>query len=154
MQNPIHQTKLFLLFIASTLIMSACTGTRPKQLGEAQASLQVCPSSPNCVSSLKDEDKDHFIESISYTNKPSTHEALVKAINSDESAELVVKTDQYIYAEYTSAIMRYVDDVEFLFDDNQQRIHVRSASRLGHSDFGVNRDRIEQIRSQLNDGAQ
>ena len=77
------------------------------------------------------------------------HSALIEAVNANASAELIVNTPNYVYAEYTSSLMKYVDDVEFLFSTSEKVIHVRSASRVGRSDFGVNRDRIEQLRSQL-----
>ena len=55
----------------------------------------------------------------------------------------------YLYAEYSSALFGFVDDVEFYFPPETHIIHVRSASRLGHSDLGVNRKRIEAIRARL-----
>ena len=66
-----------------------------------------------------------------------------------DRATIITQNENYLYAEYTSAIMRFVDDVEFLYDPGQQVVQVRSASRLGTSDLGVNRKRIEFIRSAL-----
>jgi uncharacterized protein (DUF1499 family) len=65
------------------------------------------------------------------------------AIESLGKTKIITATDNYLYAEFTSALMGFVDDVEFLVDDQAKVIHVRSASRLGESDFGVNRKRIE-----------
>jgi uncharacterized protein (DUF1499 family) len=62
------------------------------------------------------------------------------------NATFVVEEDRYWRIEFRSRIFRFVDDVEFLFDPESKRIHVRSASRLGHSDLGVNRQRVETIR--------
>ena len=62
---------------------------------------------------------------------------------------IITQNENYLYAEFTSAIMRFVDDVEFLYDPGQQVVQIRSASRLGKSDLGVNRKRIEFIRSAL-----
>jgi uncharacterized protein (DUF1499 family) len=59
----------------------------------------------------------------------------------------VIREDgNYLYAEYKSALLGYVDDVELLLDEKAALVHVRSASRLGRSDFGVNRKRIEELR--------
>ena len=66
-----------------------------------------------------------------------------------DEANIVESSDGYLYAEFTSRLMRYVDDVEFLEDSTAGVIHVRSASRLGYSDLGANRKRIENIRGLL-----
>ena len=62
---------------------------------------------------------------------------------------IVEERADYLYAEFASRLLGFVDDVEFYFPPNERIIHVRSASRLGHSDFGVNRKRIEDIRAKL-----
>lgn len=131
------------------LVVSACSGMRPAYLGTEQSALTLCPSTPNCVSSLTDEDSDHAISAIPFSDQSSMHSSLIEAVNANASAELIVNTPNYVYAEYTSSLMKYVDDVEFLFSTSEKVIHVRSASRVGRSDFGVNRERIEQLRSQL-----
>ena len=71
------------------------------------------------------------------------------AIESMERTKIIEETDNYLYAEFKSKIMGYVDDVEFYLDPNENVLHVRSASRLGKSDLGVNRKRIEAIRAKL-----
>jgi uncharacterized protein (DUF1499 family) len=68
-----------------------------------------------------------------------------------ERTNIITETDNYLYAEFTSKLMGFVDDVEFLLDDSAKVIHVRSASRLGQSDLGVNRKRIEAIREKFNE---
>ncbi len=73
-------------------------------------------------------------------------EKLVTVVNSMKRAEIVEKTNDYLYVEFTTATWRFVDDVEFYFDDGKKLIHFRSASRVGHSDLGVNRKRMEKIR--------
>lgn len=133
------------------LSLSACSGSRPAYLGSPQTALQLCPSSPNCVSSLESEEESHKIAPLPFQTAGSNSAKLTAAINSNPSAKIVVNTDSYIYAEYTSSLMGYVDDVEFLINPSQKRIDVRSASRLGHSDLGVNRDRIEELRKQLSE---
>lgn len=64
-------------------------------------------------------------------------------------AKIVILENNYLHVEFRSAFFRFVDDVEFLIDPEEQLIHFRSASRVGYSDFGVNRDRMERIRKAL-----
>jgi uncharacterized protein (DUF1499 family) len=125
-------------------------GKRPTNIGIVSGKLAPCPASPNCVSSFS-QDAEHQIEPLAYTSAPAEAMAKLKgAIESSPKTKIITATDNYLYAEFTSALMGFVDDVEFLVDDGAKVIHVRSASRLGQSDLGVNRKRIETIRAQLN----
>ena len=126
-------------------------GKRPTNLGiQSSGQLAPCPSSPNCVNSQA-QDAQHAIEPLGY--KSTSKEAMAnlkKVIESMESVKIITETDNYLYAEFQSKLMGFVDDVEFLVDESNNVIHVRSASRLGQSDLGVNRKRIETIRAKLN----
>lgn len=125
-------------------------GKRPTNLGARSGQLAPCPISPNCVSSFS-QDAEHKINPLAYTSTPAEAMAnLKKVIQSLERSKIITETDNYLYAEFTSALMGFVDDVEFLLDEEQKAIHVRSASRLGESDLGVNRKRIETIRATFN----
>ncbi len=117
-------------------------------LGIVDGRLALCPNKPNCVSSqAAASDKKHFIEALTYSGEPAqARERLDRAIAGMKHARVVVREANYWRAEFTSALWRFVDDVEFLFDDNARRIDIRSASRVGYGDFGVNRRRIEEIR--------
>ncbi|WP_246032175.1 DUF1499 domain-containing protein [Leptospira fluminis] len=130
------------------LVVASCTGTRPTNLGVRDGKLAPCPSSPNCVSSqVANSDETHFISSYEYKNKPEdAKKKLVAAIQSLPRTLIITEKPDYVYAEFTSFTMRFVDDVEFYFAPDQKTIHIRSASRLGHSDLGVNRKRMEKIR--------
>ncbi|SMF56609.1 DUF1499 domain-containing protein [Pseudobacteriovorax antillogorgiicola] len=131
------------------ITISACTGTRPTDIGIQEGGLKPCPDSPNCVSSFA-ETEEHKIEPLPIiNNKAETLEKLKSIINSMPRTEVIQETDNYLYVEFTTFIMRYVDDVEFYIPDDESVVHVRSASRLGHSDMGLNRERIEAIRSQM-----
>jgi uncharacterized protein (DUF1499 family) len=131
---------VFILFI------SGCNGVRPANLGVRDGRLAPCPSSPNCVSS-QSSDKEHSVEPLSYySSTPEAMAALKNIILQMKRTKIVTETSTYLHAEFTSALWRFVDDVEFSFDENAKFIHMRSASRLGRSDFGVNRKRIENIR--------
>jgi uncharacterized protein (DUF1499 family) len=115
---------------------------RPTNLGVRNGRLAPCKRSPNCVSSQADPlDQEHYIAPISY---PGTMQALREAIAGLSLATIVKVEGNYLYAEFRTPILRFVDDVEFLKDG--EVLHVRSASRLGRRDFKANRNRVEQLR--------
>ncbi|WP_413161860.1 DUF1499 domain-containing protein [Capilliphycus salinus ALCB114379] len=123
------------------------SGTRPNNIGVHEGLLANCPDSPNCVSS-QSTDVVHSIDPFTYeTSATEAFEKLKTIINSMDNAKIIREDEDYLYAEFTSAIMGFVDDVEFYLDEADPIIHVRSASRLGESDLGVNRKRVETIRS-------
>ena len=124
-------------------ILTGCSGSRPDNIGVANDKLGVCPNTPNCVSS-ESADKEHHIDPLT-----GTMGQIKELISKMDRVEIVTENENYLYAEFTSAIMRYVDDVEFYAPPGANIIQVRSASRLGKSDLGVNRKRIEQIRTAL-----
>ncbi|MCL1471465.1 DUF1499 domain-containing protein [Argonema antarcticum] len=129
--------------------MTMFAGKRPTNIGVQAGKLAACPSSPNCVSS-QSQDAEHKIEPLTYNS--TTVEAMAqlkKVIESEERTKIISETPNYLYAEFTSKLMGFVDDVEFYLDEAAKVIHVRSASRLGQSDLGVNRKRIETIRAKL-----
>lgn len=126
-------------------------GNRPTNIGVQSDRLAPCPSSPNCVNS-QSQDALHKIEPLTYDSTPTQALAELKTvIQSMERTQIITETEKYLYAEFTSKLMGFVDDVEFLIDESAKVIHVRSASRLGKSDLGVNRQRIETIRAKLNE---
>jgi uncharacterized protein (DUF1499 family) len=109
--------------------------------------LSPCPSSPNCVSTQA-QDLGHAIAPFRYRkSRAEAKEALKEAIRSLPRTKLVEEDETYLHYEVTSLLFRFVDDVEFLFDDDTKTIHFRSASRTGYGDLGVNRARMEQVRS-------
>jgi uncharacterized protein (DUF1499 family) len=141
-----HISTYVVLCLASSILMAGCTGVRPSGLGVKDNKLAPCPSSPNCVSSQAG-DQEHFVPPLAYAaDTPATMANLKKIILGMKRSRIVTETGNYLHAEFTSAIWRFVDDVEFYADENARVMHVRSASRLGTSDFGVNRKRVETIR--------
>ncbi|NJM21393.1 MAG: DUF1499 domain-containing protein [Richelia sp. RM2_1_2] len=128
------------------------SGTRPNNLGINNGKLAACPNSPNCVSSQSSTtDATHFIQPLNYTDTPEKALSDLKAvIESEPRTKIINESSDYLYAEFKSALMGYVDDVEFYVDSSSNTIHVRSASRLGQSDLGVNRKRVETIRTKFN----
>jgi uncharacterized protein (DUF1499 family) len=119
-------------------------GKRPNNLGVKDGKLAPCPGTPNCVNSQSDNPQSK-IEPL----PPVAIAELKKVVEEMEGAKIIEQTDDYLYAEFKTKLMGFVDDVEFYLDKNENVVHVRSASRLGKSDLGVNRQRIELIREKL-----
>ena len=127
----------------------SCSGTRPANLGVKDGRLASCPSTPNCVSSDA-TDSDHAIPAFQLAVPPvEAWRALRSVLESLPRVQIVTVTDDYIYSECSSAFFGFVDDLEFHLRPSQNIIAARSASRLGHSDFGVNRKRVESLRALL-----
>ncbi|MEO0946900.1 MAG: DUF1499 domain-containing protein [Cyanobacteria bacterium J06641_5] len=121
-------------------------GRRPANLGVTDGKLAPCPDSPNCVSSqAAADDSMHSIAALPLMEIARIQEA----IESLERVQVIEASDSYLYAEFESKQMGFIDDVEFYRDTAAGVVHVRSASRLGRSDLGVNRKRIEEIRACL-----
>ncbi|HVC95589.1 MAG TPA: DUF1499 domain-containing protein [Pirellulales bacterium] len=120
---------------------------KPANLGVVSGRLAPCPNSPNCVSTQA-TDADHRMEPIAIDDSPDQAIGRLKTvIGALPRMKIVTETEDYVHAEATSRLFRFVDDVEFFVDREAKVIHFRSASRVGHSDFGVNRARMEQIRA-------
>ena len=108
--------------------------------------LPPCPASPNCVSS--DSTDEHAIAAFQFVGPAeNAWRAAKEALLSLPRTKIVAESDHTLRAECTSAIFRFVDDVEFELRPKQEIIAVRSASRVGYSDLGANRRRIESIRA-------
>ena len=120
---------------------------RPTNLGVKDGRLAPCKRSPNCVSSQADPaDREHYIAPIPFRG---AMRRLRRAVESMERSTVISATESYLYAEYRTPLLRYVDDLELFYDERSGLVHVRSASRLGRRDFGVNRKRVEALRAIL-----
>jgi uncharacterized protein (DUF1499 family) len=120
---------------------------RPENLGVKDGRLAPCKRTPNCVSSQADpQDREHFIAPIAFKGGFSE---LKKAVESMERSTVITADGGYLYAEFRTRLLRYVDDLELWYDERAGLVHVRSASRLGRRDFGVNRSRVEALRARL-----
>jgi len=141
--------KTVLSFLLGICSLAGCTSSGTTGIGVLDGKLKPCPSSPNCVSSQSPGDR-HGMEAIPYTmTAKEAKDKLRDIIKGMEGSSIVAEKDDYIHAEYRSAIFRFVDDVEFCLDDTRKLIHFRSASRVGNYDFGVNRKRMEAIRKKF-----
>lgn len=136
---------------ALPLVKNIFAGNTPDNLGVNDGRLPSCPDSPNCVVS-QNADTTHSIAPIAYdTDLATARDTLLKVLSVVPRTQIVEQTDNYIYARSQSRLMGFIDDLEFYFPEDEQVIHLRSASRLGESDLGVNRRRLEQIRLAFND---
>ena len=132
----------------ASLFPPVLAGRRPKNLGATRGRLAPPKRSPNCVSSQADPaDAEHFIAPIAFAGpREQAMTAAKKAIASMERSRIVREEPGYLHAEFSSRLLGYVDDLELLHDRDAGLLHVRSASRLGRRDFGVNRRRVEALR--------
>lgn len=109
--------------------------------------LAPCPASPNCVSSQA-ADPGHRIDPIRFTGSPEEAvERLKSVVRKQPRTRIVAETPLSFRAEFTSAVFRFVDDVDVVADPVRSLLEIRSASRVGHSDLGVNRKRVERLRA-------
>jgi uncharacterized protein (DUF1499 family) len=130
--------------IAAILLLAACSGTLPKHLSHNQFTLTNCPNTPNCVSSKAKTD-GHYIQPITTNlSKKEAISLLINVIANHPNMSLVKQHEGYLYVQFTSNVLGFVDDLEFIITD--ELIHIRSASRIGYSDFGANRQHLEIIR--------
>ena len=122
-----------------------------KPVGIVDGKFYPCPNTPNCVSTQATDAK-HKINPFNYSGTLSeAKEKIIKIVNSLKRTKIITNTENYIHAEVRTATFKFVDDVEFLFDDSEKIIQFRSRARSGHSDMGVNRKRMEKIREMFID---
>jgi uncharacterized protein (DUF1499 family) len=121
--------------------------TSPPSLDLVQGKLRPCPASPNCVSS-EGGSGDQAIEALPYRgDRAASERALTAALATLERTAIQRRQGDYWHAWQVSGLFRFIDDIELRFDDASQQIHLRSGSRVGYSDLGVNRKRSEALRA-------
>ncbi|HEU4403085.1 MAG TPA: DUF1499 domain-containing protein [Candidatus Polarisedimenticolia bacterium] len=131
------------------LLGARSRGVRPVALGPHAGRLAPCPASPNCVSSQAAGD-GHFVKPLRFEGVAGeAWRRLREVLLALPRVRIVAATPLYLRAEFRSPLFGLVDDVEFLLDETAGRIEIRSASRVGYSDLGANRRRVEEIRRRL-----
>jgi uncharacterized protein (DUF1499 family) len=129
------------------IVMTLSSATQAKPATENQ--LSACPNSPNCVSSQA-KDADHYIAPFKIIgNVNEAWSGLKNALLSQSRTVITHNSADTLYAQATSLVFRFVDDIDVVLDADAKLIHIRSASRMGYGDFGVNRKRVEMLRLQL-----
>ena len=127
-------------------VLMACSGKRPQNLGAQGGLLAACPQSPNCVTSQA-ADEGHRIPALAFRGDPDAALARLKLVLGRRNDTTVIgEAADYLRVEFRTTL--FIDDGEFLLDRPNHAIQVRSASRLGYSDLGKNRSRLEEIRRQ------
>ena len=135
------------VFVLPALLLAGCQAPRASAPGVRDGKLSPCPSSPNCVSSQA-QDERHRVEPLPYAGSGKEAMAsLASVLRALPRTTVVTAAEGYLHAESRSAVFGFVDDVELLLDEAAKVVHVRSASRVGRSDLGVNRRRVEAIRA-------
>jgi uncharacterized protein (DUF1499 family) len=146
--------KIVLILIAvlmaaggATLFVLGLMSQSGQAKGLAEGRLTQCPDKPNCVSSEFEADTTHYVEPMMFTQTIEA-EILSRLKNAirEMGGSIQLETDNYLAATFTSSFFKFVDDLEIRIDFDQNLIHMRSASRVGHKDRGVNKKRIEQLR--------
>ena len=131
------------LFIALLIVQNLRT---PTHLGHKEGQLAAMPDKPNAVSSQTDI-VEKYVEPLPYkASREETLAALISTLNNMGGNDVQIQESHYIYTVFTTAKLRFHDDVELLLDDKAQKVHFRSQSRAGHSDMGLNRKRFEQFK--------
>jgi len=144
---------LSFLIVVAMIFCSISFAGEPKTTTENNMSLQLppCPNSPNCVSST-DADSSHTISALSFEghSPEKAMQTLQQVLLSITDKAQVTEDGLSLHAEFKSAVFGFIDDVDAVLNADQQCIEIRSASRTGYSDFGVNRRRVESIRQAFN----
>ena len=154
------QITIWLLLAAAAVLVAArfgaFAGSAPSQLGVTDGKLKPPSKNPNSVSSQTDLWPEHPQRAYAAiaplalrSDGPATMVRLAQIIESMDGAQIVERRPDYLYAQFTTKLMRFVDDTEFWFDPAAGVVQVRSASRVGRKDLGVNRARIEALRARL-----
>ena len=141
--------KLSLSMVVLIALSSCASSSSPAQssFDPATGQFAPCPDSPNCVSTAA-SDEEHAIEPYAFDDSVADAKArMVAIVNEMPRTKIVGETENYLHVEFRSRIFRFVDDVEFFFDEADSLVQFRSASRTGYSDMGVNRKRMEEIRT-------
>lgn len=142
----------FILIVLVIVFGIVLKGGKELSLGISEGKFQPCPGTPNCVSSQA-QSKEAYMEAIS-TGGLETEVVMKIArsvIEKSNRAKVVESDGPYLRAEFKSLIFRFVDDVEFYHDFDKGLLHFKSASRLGMSDMGVNRKRMEKLTDDISD---
>lgn len=120
-------------------------------IGLVEGILSKCPNKHNCVCSEHKDDANHYIDPIIIPqNNTLDTFSLLKNTIQEMGGTIQIESDNYLAATFTSAIFKFVDDLEIRIDSTQKVIHIRSASRVGYSDMGVNKKRTELLKKLFN----
>ena len=147
---------MVVILVAGTILVMVRFGNlywKPNRVpGVVDGRLVACPDRPNCVSTQTEDPRQHMPPVRLERPANDVIGKLTRIVEAMPRARVVSSGDGYLHAEFQSLVFGFVDDVEFLVDESEQLLHFRSASRIGYSDFGVNRRRMEKILRRLQVG--
>jgi uncharacterized protein (DUF1499 family) len=127
-------------------LLSGCAGKPPEKRGLDEGNLLACPDKPNCVSTAI-ESSARYVAPFEYSGKREDAIAtMVQIVSEMGNTTIQEEDDGYFWVECSSRMFGFIDDLEIYFPAEKKLVYIRSASRLGYSDFGVNRRRVEKIR--------
>ena len=140
---------IILVLITGVVTMRVIENNTAPKLGVVNGELKPLGSRPNSVSTQTDQ-KSKLVKSIAFEGEVNEQMAnIAKVLAEMPGASIKQQDDDYVYAVFTSSLMRFKDDVEVFIDAQEKRVHFRSASRVGYSDLGVNRKRYEEFAKRL-----
>jgi uncharacterized protein (DUF1499 family) len=141
---------VIVLFVISGVLLTVLScASNPPKVELVDGRLRACPNSPNCVSSESDSASSR-IEPLTFQGPPEKAWGDLRETIREMGGKIQEEHDGYLWATFTSRLFRFVDDVEFRMVSTGGIIHVRSGSRVGYSDLGVNRRRVEKLRALFN----
>jgi uncharacterized protein (DUF1499 family) len=141
--------KVFIEPLILVTILWGCSGNITEPRNSEPSGFLDCPDTPNCVSSLA-KNPNHRVEPLKLKKDPKTSWDIVrKTVGALPRTKIVSVDNSDIHAECRSMVFRFVDDLMLHLMPSDGIIHIRSASRTGYSDFGVNRRRVENLRKKL-----
>jgi uncharacterized protein (DUF1499 family) len=144
--NSIISIGIVLFVISAVLLTVLSCASNPPKVQLVDGKLRACPSSPNCVSSESDLTSSR-VEPLTFQGLPEKAWNDLKETIREMGGKIQEEHDGYLWTTFTSRLFRFVDDVEFRMVPTDRVIHVRSGSRVGYSDLGVNRRRVERLRA-------
>jgi len=147
----LKQIYRFSFMMGVPLLLMCCASAPDITPGDPAGPLKPCPSSPNCVSTQATVPGQQMAPLPYRGDRIRSRQLILAIVGAMPRTTIVSQTDDYIHVEYRSRLFGFVDDVEFMFDDDEAVIHFRSASRSGYSDMGVNRKRMEGISAAYRD---
>ncbi len=142
---------LMVVFIA-LLFNYRMTTKEESAPGLVDGMLSKCPDKPNCVCSVHKDDPDHYIDPIAIPSDIALDAlTILKKVIQDMGGKIQIEANNYLAVTFTSAIFKFVDDLEISIEPTQRLIHIRSASRVGYNDMGVYRKRAELLKALFNE---
>jgi len=147
--NSIISALIVLFLILAVLLTVLSCASNPPKVELVDGRLRACPDSPNCVSSESDRASSR-VEPLIFRGEPEKAWGDLKETLREMGGKIQKEQDGFLWATFTSRVFRFVDDVEFRMVSTAGMIYVRSGSRVGYSDLGVNRKRVEKLRTLFN----